>query len=383
MKRTHEETSSADVEIFLGDSDDEVHVPSPSSSAPLSKKQLKNQQKKMKKKQARTKSKSNSTTPPPPPLPPSTQSALQASFASRLTGSRFRSLNEDLYMAPSSTSFTRFTAAPALFDDYHVGFREQVKVWPVNPLDVIINWLRKKYEKGGSNRDDKQRSEVGDKKRRKKSNNNNNNNNNNANPTATVIADFGCGDARLSSTLSPSPSFFIHSFDLVSRSPLVTACDMSATPLPPNSVDVAVFCLALMGTNIIDFVKEARRVVKDGGIVKIAEVRSRFETADVAEKEVVVEKDKDKDKDKKEKKRKKKKKKENFPPPDPPPTATLLDTFVLLMKSHGFQKLSIDSSNKMFLLLEFRKMTGFTVDTVEANKKFGNFSANACIYKRR
>ena len=35
-------------------------------------------------------------------------------------------------------------------------------------------------------------------------------------------------------------------------------------PLKPASVDVVVFCLSLMGTNLVDFLREAHRVLKLG-----------------------------------------------------------------------------------------------------------------------
>eukprot|EP00299_Pterocystis_sp_00344_P020047 c9879_g1_i2.p1 GENE.c9879_g1_i2~~c9879_g1_i2.p1 ORF type:complete len:184 (-),score=37.76 c9879_g1_i2:46-597(-) len=78
------------------------------------------------------------------------------------------------------------------------------------------------------------------------------------------VADFGC--------------VVVHAFDLVSNSPLVTACDMAHTPLLPASVDIAVFCLSLMGTNFGDFLIEANRVLKPGGVLLVAEVASRIES---------------------------------------------------------------------------------------------------------
>jgi hypothetical protein len=51
-------------------------------------------------------------------------------------------------------------------------------------------------------------------------------------------------------------------------------CDMANVPLKSKTVDVAVFCLSLMGTNLADFLREAHRALKDVGILKIAEVRS-------------------------------------------------------------------------------------------------------------
>ena len=64
-----------------------------------------------------------------------------------------------------------------------------------------------------------------------------------------IIADFGCGEARLAHALS-SLCKKIHSFDLVALNEEVTVCDFSRTPLENESVDIAVFCLSLMGTNL-------------------------------------------------------------------------------------------------------------------------------------
>ncbi|GFV88994.1 hypothetical protein TNCV_4911942 [Trichonephila clavipes] len=46
-------------------------------------------------------------------------------------------------------------------------------------------------------------------------------------------------------------------------------------PLPNESVNVAVFCLSLMGTNLKDYLRETFRILKVGGTLKIAEVESR------------------------------------------------------------------------------------------------------------
>ncbi|XP_029821608.1 ribosomal RNA-processing protein 8 [Manacus vitellinus] len=52
---------------------------------------------------------------------------------------------------------------------------------------------------------------------------------------------------------------------------------MAEVPLADESVDVAVFCLALMGTNLQEILGEANRVLKLGGTLMVAEVASRFE----------------------------------------------------------------------------------------------------------
>ena len=64
-----------------------------------------------------------------------------------------------------------------------------------------------------------------------------------------VIADFGCGEARLAHALSSSCRK-VYSFDLVALNDKVTVCDFTKTPLENESIDIAVFCLSLMGTNI-------------------------------------------------------------------------------------------------------------------------------------
>ena len=47
----------------------------------------------------------------------------------------------------------------------------------------------------------------------------------------------------------------VHSFDLVSTAPGVVACNMAAVPLDDASIDAAVFCLALMGTDYGSFLQ--------------------------------------------------------------------------------------------------------------------------------
>lgn len=163
-------------------------------------------------------------------------SALQQQFARKLEGARFRSINEDLYSNPGHASFADFQQHPEKFHLYHTGYREQAAVWPINPLDLIIDWISAKHK-------------------------------------GAVVADMGCGEARLSASLPNR----VHSFDLVAANDRVTACDMAHVPLADGSVDIVVFCLSLMGTNLVDFIKEARRILKVGGLVKIIEVRSRFQ----------------------------------------------------------------------------------------------------------
>jgi len=301
------------------------------------------------------------------------KSTLQQVFYARLAGSRFRELNEELYTTISSSAHQRFKDNPELFDQYHQGFRTQVKSWPINPVDGILRWLISHQKKRASGSGAKRRKGARPP---------------NSSGVQLKVADFGCGDAMLGQKLLdhqqngtksrkskiPPPNkgkvmnssniidtnttpFSVHSFDLVSiGNPLITPCDMANVPLPDSTIDIGIFSLALMGTNIADFIREAHRVLTPGGILKIAEVRSRFETTSHT----------------------------TIPGTDDDPEGgrqrtfdqSLLQDFLRVMRELGFYCTEKDRSNRMFFLLEFKK-TG-AVPCREAR-----FTAKPCLYKRR
>uniref|UniRef100_A0AC35U353 Ribosomal RNA-processing protein 8 n=1 Tax=Rhabditophanes sp. KR3021 TaxID=114890 RepID=A0AC35U353_9BILA len=155
----------------------------------------------------------------------------------KLVGSRFRFINEKLYTIRGYDAFEMFQKDPEPFEAYHQGYRFQVKKWPINPVDRVITILRQ-MKKG------------------------------------TVIADMGCGDAKIAKELGKQHT--VHSFDLLSVKEGVIACDMANVPLENETVDVVVYCLSLMGTNLSSFLCEAHRILKTGGELIIAEVVSRF-----------------------------------------------------------------------------------------------------------
>ncbi|NWZ58364.1 RRP8 protein, partial [Haliaeetus albicilla] len=175
--------------------------------------------------------------PPGPEAAPAGRSAaLRARMEERLLSARFRYINQQLYTSTSQEAARLFQSDPEAFEIYHRGFAQQVRRWPENPVNRIIRYLRRR-------------------------------------PASLVVADFGCGDCKIASSVRNK----VHSFDLVPLSPLVTVCDMAKVPLAAESVDVAVFCLALMGTNLQEILEEANRVLKQGGTLMVAEVASRFE----------------------------------------------------------------------------------------------------------
>ncbi|XP_049790784.1 ribosomal RNA-processing protein 8 isoform X2 [Schistocerca nitens] len=149
-------------------------------------------------------------------------------------------------------------------------------------------------------------------------------------PTKTVIADFGCGEANLAKSL---PDHKVYSFDFVATSDVVTPCDMSNTPLENESVDIVVFCLSLMGSNLSSYILEANRVLKNGGMMMIAEVESRFEN---------------------------------------------IDTFIKDIKKFGFANTLKDFSHKIFYFLYFKKGS-----SVKKSNKLPSIFLKPCLYKKR
>ena len=89
-----------------------------------------------------------------------------------------------------------------------------------------------------------------------------------------IIGDFGCGEAFLHKELSSKHT--VHSFDHVAMEKFVTECDFSKTPLDDESLDVAIYSLAMMGSNINEYLNEAHRVLRLDGKINIIEATKRF-----------------------------------------------------------------------------------------------------------
>lgn len=91
-----------------------------------------------------------------------------------------------------------------------------------------------------------------------------------------VVADFGCGE-NLMKTFIPNNK--VYSFDHVAIDDTVIACDMAHTPLEDECVDIAVFSLALWGSNYEDYFKEAYRLLTYDGLMYIAEPSKAYDEA--------------------------------------------------------------------------------------------------------
>ena len=68
----------------------------------------------------------------------------------------------------------------------------------------------------------------------------------------------------------------IHSFDHVAINDQVVTCDITRLPLEDGALDVAVFCLSLMGNNFTDYLREAHRTLRLDGQLQVYEATQRF-----------------------------------------------------------------------------------------------------------
>ncbi|CAG8507954.1 11073_t:CDS:2 [Paraglomus brasilianum] len=211
-----------------------------------------------------------------------------------LTTSRFRWINEKLYTSTSTTAYELFASTPSLFAEYHEGFRSAVEAWPVNPVDVMIEYLQSK-------------------------------------PKDTVVADLGCGEGKIAENVQCK----VVSFDL-SGGDRIVKCDIGKLPMPGELFDVAILCLSLMGTNYIDFIREAYRILKKDGELKIAEVISRF---------------------------------------------TDIDAFVALLSEVGFRLVRKDDKNKMFIQFDFVKSK--PIGAKKSKLSDASKLLKPCVYKKR
>lgn len=155
-------------------------------------------------------------------------------------GAEFRYINEKLTTTTSTESVDWFKRNPKYFEIMHKGFQVQAKQWPIIPVEKVIEWINSTFDE------------------------------------KSVIADMGCGEAKIAANVKHK----VYSFDFKALSPNVIECDMSKTPLKDCECNVVVFVLSLMGTNLYDFIKEAKRILKVNGTLLIVEVSSRIEDND-------------------------------------------------------------------------------------------------------
>lgn len=240
---------------------------------------------------------------------------LQQKMAAKLSGARFRWINETLYTSTGSDALQLIKEKPEMFDEYHAGFRSQVADWPSNPIDIYKARLEEVVKSASGKK--------------------------------LVVADLGCGEAMLAKRmleLDPQGKrVSVKSFDLYAANERIVAADIAALPLPVHSVDVALFCLSLMGTDFMSFLREAHRILRPDGRLWVSEIKSRFGDVDAKK-------------------------------------------FIDALAQIGFRLTEADRSNKMFINLDFVKVkpAGPAASTAvkENNHKVGML-LKPCTYKRR
>jgi hypothetical protein len=149
----------------------------------------------------------------------------------------FSKMNNRWYATASNKTHIRLEANPEEWAHYHTMYQELRKKWDVVPFQEEIHWL-------------KQRS-------------------------GSTVGDFGCGEALIAAAVGDRHQ--VYSYDHVAVNGSVFACDIAAVPLEDESLDVAIFCLSLMGANFTDYIREAHRCLHIDGDLHIWEPASYFD----------------------------------------------------------------------------------------------------------
>lgn len=140
----------------------------------------------------------------------------------------------------SSTMHQEFVKSPESWFRYHTLRKERMQKWDEIPYEYIATKIRNKNHR---------------------------------------VVDFGCGENLFKKCISSNE---VISFDHVAFDDTVIACDMKDVSqwLENESVDRAVFSLSLWGTNYIDYIQEAYRILNYGGVIHIGEPAKDYDTDD-------------------------------------------------------------------------------------------------------
>ena len=147
--------------------------------------------------------------------------------------SKFSEMNKNMNTSKSETVNNKFNENPDEFYEYHRLYEQASSDWGEMPYIKIANDINKL-------------------------------------DSNLIIADLGCGINKLKDIVPNK----VYAFDHISVDSSI-ACDIKKVPLDDNSVDVAVFSLSLMGTNWVDYIEEASRILKSDSYILIAEPHER------------------------------------------------------------------------------------------------------------
>jgi SAM-dependent methyltransferase len=145
-------------------------------------------------------------------------------------------MNNRWYSSGSEATHARLAANTEEWAHYHTMYRQLRESWPVVPFKEEIRWLSERE--------------------------------------GLVVGDFGCGEAEIAKAVSDRHD--VHSFDHVAIDDRVIACDIAHVPLEDGALDVAIFCLSLMGANFTDYLREAHRCLRLDGWLHVWEPTNYF-----------------------------------------------------------------------------------------------------------
>jgi len=145
----------------------------------------------------------------------------------------FVAMNNRWYMSKSEATHQRLKENPEEWAHYHTMYRELRESWTVIPYEEEIDWL----------------SEEG--------------------RDIQIVGDFGCGEAEISKRLKDKYQFY--NLDHIAIDRDVIACDLANVPLANESLQLAIFCLSLMGSNCTEYIRQAHRVLEMDGWLHIWE----------------------------------------------------------------------------------------------------------------
>ena len=149
--------------------------------------------------------------------------------------SEFSQLNKEWSIKNSSNTHNQLKTNPKIWVKYHALYREARKTWNEIPYKIIADKIGKEKQ--------------------------------------YIVADLGCGENLLKLELTNST---VKGYDHIAIDENVTSCDISKLPLNNESVNISVLSLSLMGSNSINYIKEAHRILKSQGWIYIAEPIVKF-----------------------------------------------------------------------------------------------------------
>ena len=161
------------------------------------------------------------------------------------TLSTISELHKKYICANPSVLHKEFESAPKLWHEYHDILEESEKTLEYIPRNKIIEKMSRIQTK-----------------------------------RTKLVADMGCGRAKIAKHFANDSRFQFLNYDHVSCDESVNKCDISSLPLENDSVEICILSLAMWGHNSEKYIEEAYRVLETGGKLYIVETTKRWTEKD-------------------------------------------------------------------------------------------------------